>query len=185
MKFINNDCQIRADDEVKKDHRVEIDLDLMVDDFLKGKNLPYELTMNETQIRRQLFDIVLNRVLFKGVQKNGVPYGIKGKYKWKAHSEIENDWTITESKVPDESVKIKNRVKVVCDISVDRPVNAMQAVRAANHAIANVVSDNIIAALKNRFLSISSSDTTTKTQVKDGDLTTFEVKENGNKPGMN
>lgn len=76
-------------------------------------------------------------------------------------------------------------MRMIFDIRVDKPVNAMQAVRAANLAIANSVTDNIISSLKKRYLGISDTHTETAISIKDGKYKKFDVKHKGNESSAN
>jgi hypothetical protein len=184
MKFTNLST-IRYDNGVKRDHNIEMDFDLSIEDFLRGKNLPLQLAQNERELRMQLFDIVLNQILPKAIKDTGLPSQIEGKWHSKSDAQIDNDWAISESTIPSESVRMRNKMKIVLDITVDKPSNAMQAIQAANQTVAAQVTDNIMNALKHRFLKQSSSTTETRTAEKNGKLIQFDVNSSGDSSTVN
>lgn len=174
-----SDANIKWQKGDRKEHRIEIDLDLTVDDFLEGHSIPRAITDNETELRKQLFNVVLNHVLKDAVIDSGVPWQIPGQWHAESSTHIDNKWTISDPKIAQESVAIQNRMKVFLDVKVDRSVNAMQAIRAANHSIAVSVTDSVMDALKNRYLAITSTKTETDTSIEGGELTKFDVRSTG------
>lgn len=80
----------------KNDHQVEIDLDLIIDDFLKGKNLAFELNENEIELRKKLIDLILNKILREAVEVTGMPWGIEGKYEYTSNYNITNAYTVSD-----------------------------------------------------------------------------------------
>ncbi|MSR67576.1 hypothetical protein EXS65_01995 [Candidatus Peribacteria bacterium] len=179
MDYVTDGMKIRWQPGVKPDHHVELDLDLTIDNFLYGRNIPFELATKELELRKQLFNIILNRVLRSAVQQARIPWHIETSWKAEIEGDHKYNWTITDPTVAGESVKLRSKMNLIFDIKVNIPVNAMQAVRAANHSIATAVVDNVIHALKDRYVGITSTHTNTISNIEDGVPMQFDVTNNG------
>jgi hypothetical protein len=157
-------------------HKIELDLDVALTDFLHSKNIAAELTMKEKEIRKEIFLVVLNQILKKIVEDTGVSYDFEGQVHAKHHVDTHGHASFEKPKVEGETFVIRDRLKMVMNIETNRPLNAMQAIRASNHGIATAITDDILHHLKRKFLGITKSSTTTESEIDEtGKLKQFDV----------
>ena len=171
---------------VANKHEIKLDLDLAVSNFIKTKNVAVELTTRETDFRREIHEIVVAQIIPEIVTQtgiNGEPPEGRTKTKW--NIDYKSSREIEEPKKRDESLIVRSKLKMVLQLTSDRPVNAMQALYGARAGVAASIADDIIAGLKFKYLGIKSTKTHTKSHLSGDEVTDFSARNKADIQGNN
>lgn len=152
-----------------KDHKLDIDLDLKLSDFIRSKNIPVELAMNESRIRQEIFDIVTQtivpNIVLNAGHKGNMPAG-KLETKWE--NEHESDWEAVETEIAGDMLEFQTKMRILMNLTSDRSVDAMQALMGGKAGLASLVTDHVIDALKSKYMGTKKIRTHTKTRTVNG-----------------
>ncbi len=162
--------------EKATDHKLNIDLDLALSNFIGSKNVAAELVRNEGKIRREIFELIVENLVPTIVSGTGHDGSMPmGELRTKSKSNHESEWKIEEPKIEGESIVFRNRMKIVMNIQTDRPVDAIQALQNSDHGLANIVTNDVIFSLKQRYLGVVHDKTHTKSQDRNDMVTGYDA----------
>jgi|SRR3989338_4159113 len=169
------------------EHQIDLDIQLALPELLKGRNIAVELITNQEALRRDIFSLVSENILPAIIQRTGVSsIGAEGGLNTKNTAHTEGMATIYEDKdVSGTIVGIRNRLKVTMKITADRPVNAMEALRASIGNMAAVITDDVIHNLRYKFLGIRKNRSSSDASFSNGKLTDYKARQEGSAPSGN
>jgi len=140
---------------ISHQHEINLDLNLFVEDFLtQHPNIREELLHNEAGLRKELMNVITQKLVRQIVDESGLSADIEGTLNTKSKKSVDNDMQVGIPRQKGLTHFIRNRIRMLLKIETDRPVNAMQAFYAERGSTASEIADNIINALKKRFLGI-------------------------------
>ncbi len=142
-------------DGVKTDHTVDLDLDLALENILPSDNLVLRLHTQDAEIRREIADLVLGKVLPKIVQQTGLEYETPGYLHVQAHLDNRSKGSVGIPTLPHTTLMIQNKMRIVMDLHANRPVNAIQALYGNRANVAVEVANQVMKFLKRAVLGIS------------------------------
>ena len=168
---------------VRANHTIKLDLDLTLSDFLRTRNIAEELALREREIRKEIFQVVLETILLKITEGTGVPWEIPGNdFKTDTRVQRSGSAAIHHPLIQGESLSIRDQLRLVIKLNSDKPLNAMQALRSGNQTVAMSITDDIIFHLKMKYLGITESCTESSIHIDDDGLRTFDVRDKTDTP---
>ncbi len=160
----------------KKDHRLEVDIDLTLSNIFHGKDIVTELVTNESAVRREITEIVVHQLIPHMIENSGlIGHAPEGKTHYKSHSDTHSQWKIDEPPKDQGSLSIRSKMQILLEIKSDRAVNAMQALNGNPGALASAITDDIIFSLKQKYLGIKKHKTSSQMRTSDGKVMHYDA----------
>jgi hypothetical protein len=158
------------------DHKIDLDLDLLVSDILKSStNIEARLQANEQGIREEIFQLVLAKILPRIIADTGVDSRQpEGNMSTKGHSSTESQAEVGKPTKKETSLYIRDRIHMVLDLTTDRPVNAIQALYANRGGVASEISNEVMKMLKRSVLKTHDEETETSWSISDNQLKSLD-----------
>ncbi len=166
------DCEYTVGSDKKgvaKDHSLGISLDLSLADFVKSRNVAVELATNEGEIRRQLYELVIERIVPSIIDDSSEPGVLpEGRTSTKSRYSTKSEWQIIEPKIKHQTLGIRSKMAILLNIHADRPLTSMQALNASSAALASAVTDDIVFSLKQKYLGATEHSTESDIRLSNG-----------------
>lgn len=166
---------------VGEKHSIELDLDLAVVEILKSnKNIALRLKADEQRIREEVFTLVTEQILPKIIEDTGIDSRQPdGHMSIHAHSKIHSQAEIGIPTRQNTSLYIRDRMRMVFDITTSRAVNAIQALYANRGGVASDIANEIVKLLKKAVLNVHDRETHTSWSVSGNQLRSLNHKIEG------
>lgn len=157
------------------DHHITLDLDLGLQNILGFENLPMHLKMQEQEIRREIFELVVQQILPKIMEDTDTPTVLPdGHTTSRSSSRIKSNAVVALPKLPGRTLSVENQMQIVMDITTSQRMNAMQALYADRASIATSIANEMVKLLKRAVLKTRDLHVDTSSSLKGNQVESFE-----------
>jgi len=156
-------------------------------DVLKGKDLAVELALNESRLRRDIFETAVTEIIPKIIEDTGVDCEFPpDETHATSDARWDNNWDIHETPtVEGKSATIRSKARVVLTINTDRPLSGLQALKRDMGDLATVITNYVILSLKEKYLGVTESTTSSADTIVDGGTLDFRAHSTTDLQGRN
>ncbi len=173
------------DNNISTQHTIELDMDLVIGEFLNARDIATTLAMSQGLIRLEIQRIVIEQILPNVFFDVGAT-SVEGKLNTKTRSHTEGLASMIEHRTPQGiDVEIRDSLSVVFTITTDRPVTALEALCGSNIAVADAITNDIMMHLAIKYFGVTERDISTESSIRNGRLVDHDVRHKGDISGQN
>lgn len=163
------------------DHKIHLDIDLELREILRGQNVSVLLATEKDSVRKAVTALVAEQILPQIIKGTGVPSSLPiGIVNYEFENDVKGGAVISEDKEAGGiSVSVRDRMKIVMNIQGDRPMNAIQALRANIAGMADVIVNDIMIHLAHKYLGMTQHEIDSSVRLRNGQVTESKAQHRG------